>query len=160
MGLIPENELSRGAGIQLDEKTKGPVVDNYMMTSIPGIFAAGNVAVVFDLVDFVSETGVIAARGAVKYLRRELQSAAKYSSVQAGENVNFLIPQRIRRDVPGETHIYLRVKKNLGKNELTCQEGIETKKIKKSAHAVPSEMLAFSAAFDGGSDITVNVTEV
>ena len=160
VGLIPENELSRGAGIQLDEKTKGPVVDNYMMTSIPGIFAAGNVAVVFDLVDFVSETGVIAARGAVKYLRRELQSAAKYSSVQAGENVNFLIPQRIRRDVPGETHIYLRVKKNLGKNELTCQEGIETKKIKKSAHAVPSEMLAFSAAFDGGSDITVNVTEV
>ena len=57
VGLIPENELSRHAGIQLHPVTKGPVVDQNMMTSIPGIFAAGNVSAVFDLVDYVSKTG-------------------------------------------------------------------------------------------------------
>ena len=56
VGLIPENELSRGAGIMLSSITRGPLVDDGMMTSVPGIFAAGNVAAVFDLVDYVSAT--------------------------------------------------------------------------------------------------------
>lgn len=63
VGLIPENELSKGAGIPLDAKTKGPVLDENFMTDIPGIFAAGNVSVVYDLVDYVSQSGEIAARG-------------------------------------------------------------------------------------------------
>ena len=69
VGLIPENELSENAGIEISPVTKGPVVNDEMMTSIPGIFAAGNVAAVFDLVDYVSETGEIAARGAARYVK-------------------------------------------------------------------------------------------
>lgn len=160
VGLIPENELSKNAGIVLDPGTKGPVVDNYMMTNIPGIFAAGNVAAVFDLVDFVSETGAIAARGAVKYLNGELQDDTEYIPVQAGENVNVLIPQRIRKDAGGKANIYLRVCRKLQKNELICQEGTDVKVTRKSIHAVPSEMMAFSAQFDRDGDITVKIREV
>ena len=81
VGLIPENELSKGAGVLLDPKTKGPVIDNRFMTSVPGIFAAGNVSVVFDLVDYVSESGVIAAQGAVDYIHGRIDMEEKYSEV-------------------------------------------------------------------------------
>ncbi|MEG0378457.1 MAG: FAD-dependent oxidoreductase, partial [Eubacterium sp.] len=72
VGLIPENELSLKAGIEMDEVTHGPVLDNHFMTSVSGIFAAGNVAVVFDLVDYVSESGEIAARGAAAFIKGAL----------------------------------------------------------------------------------------
>jgi NADPH-dependent 2,4-dienoyl-CoA reductase/sulfur reductase-like enzyme/CxxC motif-containing protein len=68
VGLIPENELSQQAGIKMDPKTKGPVLDNAFSTSVPGIFACGNVAAVFDLVDYVSQSAEIAAENAVAYL--------------------------------------------------------------------------------------------
>lgn len=67
VGLIPENELSRGAGIVLDRTSGGPVVDDRMETSVPGIFAAGNVTGIYDLVDYVSKAGEIAGRGAANY---------------------------------------------------------------------------------------------
>ncbi|MBS5335484.1 MAG: FAD-dependent oxidoreductase [Anaerovoracaceae bacterium] len=67
VGLIPENELSRKAGIIIDSKTKGPVVDENRQTSCPGIFACGNVVKVHELVDFVSEEGEIAGRAAALY---------------------------------------------------------------------------------------------
>lgn len=120
VGLIPENELSKGAGVLLDPKTKGPVIDNRFMTSVPGIFAAGNVSVVFDLVDYVSESGVIAAQGAVDYIHGRIDMEEKYSEVIPGENINFVVPQRIRST--GETKFYMRVKKSLQKVELCCEQ--------------------------------------
>ena len=69
-GLIPENELSRGMGVTLSPVTSGPVVDESLQTSIPGVFAAGNVLHVHDLVDFVSEEAAAAGRAAVRYLVR------------------------------------------------------------------------------------------
>lgn len=160
VGLIPENELSRGAEIEIDSKTKGPVVDNLMMTSCPGIFAAGNVSVVFDLVDFVSETGAIAANGALKYLAGELDEKPEYSLVKAGENVNFLIPQKIRKDCSENTNVYLRVKKKIGKNRLNYTNGDENKNIKTSIHAVPSEMMAFKSKIEPANEVIINVTEI
>ena len=67
-GLIPENELSRGMGVALSPVTNGPVVDESLQTSIPGVFAAGNVLHVHDLVDYVSEEAAAAGRAAVWYL--------------------------------------------------------------------------------------------
>lgn len=67
-GLIPENELSRGMGVQISPVTNGPVVDESLQTSIPGVFAAGNVLHVHDLVDYVSEEAAAAGRAAVRYL--------------------------------------------------------------------------------------------
>ena len=66
-GLIPENELTRKAGVEMDPKTRGPKVDERMATSVPGIFAGGNVVRVYDLVDWVSRDSAIAGRSAAEY---------------------------------------------------------------------------------------------
>ncbi len=67
-GLIPENELSRGMGVELNRVTNGPVVNESLETSIPGVFAAGNVLHVHDLVDYVSEEAASAGRSAAAYI--------------------------------------------------------------------------------------------
>ena len=70
VGLIPENELTKQAGIEMDPKTRGPKVDpKTMATSVPGIFAGGNVVRVYDLVDWVSRDSEIAGRNAAKFAR-------------------------------------------------------------------------------------------
>lgn len=143
VGLIPENELSREAGIQMDAKTKGPVVDNHFMTSCPGIFACGNVAVVFDLVDYVSQSGEIAASGAVKYLRGELAAAPGYRETKAGAGMNFVVPQRLRSDCTEEEVTFFMRVKAPGKNvSLQCM--VDGEMIKKERHnsVAPPEMLA------------------
>ena len=159
VGLIPENELSRGAQVEMDNKTRGPVLDNNFMTSVPGIFAAGNVAVVFDLVDYVSASGAAAARGAVRFLKGELGGACEYRPVTAGENVNFVVPQRVRTDAEGPTSFYLRVRQPLKKVRLVCEEeGKEIASVR-TTHAAPPEMMSFEAKLSGGA-LTVSVTEV
>ena len=67
VGLIPENELSRQAGVRIDPITGGPYVDDGFQTNIPGIFAAGNVVHVYDLVDWVTEAGLQAGKMAARY---------------------------------------------------------------------------------------------
>lgn len=127
VGLIPENELSEKAGILLCPKTKGPVVTDEMMTSIPGIFAAGNVATVFDLVDYVSLTGEIAARGAVRYVK-EGEKPFETIAVHAGENVSFVFPQKIRKDTQNEKiPIFMRVKQTAEQvTAVLCQKNKQT----------------------------------
>jgi NADPH-dependent 2,4-dienoyl-CoA reductase/sulfur reductase-like enzyme len=66
-GLIPENELTKAAGVEIDPGTRGPKVDASMATSMPGVFAGGNVVKVYDLVDWVSRDSEIAGRSAAKY---------------------------------------------------------------------------------------------
>lgn len=120
VGLIPENELSRHAGIVLHPVTKGPEVNQYMETSLPGIFAAGNVSAVFDLVDYVSQTGEMAAKGAASYIRSP-QKEREYLTVLPGKNISFTLPQRIRPE-NGTITFYMRVKKSMEKPtiSLTC----------------------------------------
>ena len=72
VGLIPENELSLKAGVELDARTKGAVVDESLQTSVPGIFAAGNVLHVHDLVDFVSLEAEKMADSVTRYLAGDL----------------------------------------------------------------------------------------
>lgn len=113
VGLIPENELSKKANIELSNITKGPIVDDNMMTNIPGIFACGNVSAVFDLVDYVSETGEIAARGAAKYLQDQMAKETPIEIIP-GENVALTLPQRLNIDNHnGNTKIYIRTKKTI-----------------------------------------------
>ncbi len=143
VGLIPENEISRAAGIELHPVTKGPVVNDAMMTGLPGVFAAGNVAAVFDLVDYVSKTGETAAIGAAEYL----QGVAGGETVSAvpGENVSFVFPQTVRKAATGrEIELYLRVKKPLKGVAATVKCGGKTLYAKKHAVANPPEMLAIS----------------
>lgn len=71
VGLIPENELTRQAGAKINEKTGGPVVDDNLETTVPGVFACGNVLHVHDLVDHVSQEAEMAGLCAVRYLKKE-----------------------------------------------------------------------------------------
>lgn len=144
VGLIPENELSRQAGIELHPATKGPVVDQYMETSIPGIFAAGNVSAVFDLVDYVSKTGEAAALGAVRYLREHPASRQEeLIPIKAGQNISFTLPQQLRRE-DGTVTVYMRVRTSLKKPviQLTCQG--EVIKALRLPVANPPEMIAMT----------------
>jgi NADPH-dependent 2,4-dienoyl-CoA reductase/sulfur reductase-like enzyme len=98
VGLIPENELSRKAGVELDPRTNGPLVDESMATNVPGIYAAGNVTAIYDLVDYVSKAGAIAGRGAAEYaagIEARASDDARTITISAGENVGSVIPQRL-----------------------------------------------------------------
>lgn len=94
VGLIPENELTRSAGILMDGRTNGPLVSESMETSTPGIFACGNVVHVHDLVDFVSIEGKKAGANAARYL----QGAANREEgipIRNGKSVNYTVPQTV-----------------------------------------------------------------
>ena len=99
VGLIPENELSLMAGVELDPRTKGAVVDEFYQTSVPGIFAAGNVLHVHDLVDFVSLEAERLAKSVAAYLKEDLTPAE--ISIETGGLIGYTVPQKISgaRDV-------------------------------------------------------------
>ncbi len=145
VGLIPENELTRNAGIEIDNMTKGPIVDENMMTSIPGIFAAGNVVAVFDLVDYVSQTGIRAAKGAAKYLSGMLDLSQSYVPIQSGENVSVIIPQKIRTsNMDLKEDFYVRVKQESKKTRFMVGSNDDTYSIKRFNIVKPPEMVHVS----------------
>ncbi len=94
-GLIPENELSRKAGVELDPATGGPVVDQNRQTGVPGIFAGGNVVQVHDLVDWVSREAEAAGRCAAAYADKGRLKAAAGVRVVPGKNIRYVVPQLI-----------------------------------------------------------------
>ncbi len=116
VGLIPENELGRAAGLALDPVTSGAQVDQFRQTSIPGFFAAGNVLHVHDLVDWVSEEAAIAGRSAARHASGELPAAGPERSVTAGEGLRTVVPQRLSAFEPGKmsTRFYFRAAKPMG----------------------------------------------
>ncbi len=96
VGLLPENELSREAGVQLSTITRGPIVDQSLQTSIPGIFACGNVLHVHDLVDFVSQEAAAAGAQAAKYVAAAGEaSATRGIPVVATDGVRYTVPSYI-----------------------------------------------------------------
>lgn len=113
VGLIPENELTIKAGIEITKSTRGPLLDSDMMTSIDGIFAAGNVVNVFDLVDYVSNTGEIAARGVKKYFDNNCKMEGELIDVLQGNDVKFLVPQKYRKKEGNSLETYFRVAKEI-----------------------------------------------
>ncbi|MGM9536994.1 MAG: NAD(P)/FAD-dependent oxidoreductase [Candidatus Onthomonas sp.] len=94
-GLIPENELSRAAGVELSPITSGPVVDESLETSIPGVFACGNVLHVHDLVDYVSQEAAMAGRNAAAYLKGEKQEAGSEIRLVPTGGVRYTVPSTI-----------------------------------------------------------------
>lgn len=105
VGLIPENELAQSLGVALDPRTKGPVCNGQLMTSVDGIFSCGNALHVNDLVDYVSESGELAGRSAARYTpapRREIP-------LTAGPALLYAVPQRLDLDqIEGKTTLYFR----------------------------------------------------
>jgi len=95
VGLIPENELSVEAGIELDDRIGGPIVDEYLQTNIDGIFAAGNVLQVWDLVDNVTLDGEKTGVNAARFVAGELKKQPKAIEVIPGEDIRTITPHRI-----------------------------------------------------------------
>lgn len=107
VGLIPENELSEGAGVMLSPATSGAEVDDTLQTSVPGIFACGNVLHVHDLVDHVSSESFRAGHAAAAYARGDLPSGKTWA-VRDGEGVRGTVPQRIRKGSSQEVSLMFR----------------------------------------------------
>ncbi len=112
VGLIPENELSKMAGVLLDPITGGPFVDDTFETNVPGIFAAGNVVHVYDLVDWVSEAGKQAGASAARYAAQVRRKENVHVPLVPGENVRYIVPQTMDREslATGNVRLQLRVK--------------------------------------------------
>ena len=138
VGLIPENELSKKAGLSLDARTKGVRVDGSRETDIEGVFACGNVLHVHDLVDFVSEEAEIAGRAAAAYVLGGEQKK-DYIPVEAGERVGYVLPQRLNRNGTLPQKLYFRVKEAFRGARVHIRAGKFEKTIKKIAVA-PGEM--------------------
>ena len=96
VGLIPENELSRQAGIAMDSRTNGPVVYENMETDCPGIFACGNVVHVHDLVDYVSAESERAGASAAEYVKGSATPSGKVLELKNGFGVGYTVPQKLR----------------------------------------------------------------
>lgn len=94
-GLIPENELSEKLGLKMCAETSGPIVNGFMETSVKGIFAAGNVITPYDLVDQVSMNAMKAGKNAGLFVSGSLIKQNININVCPGENIKFVIPQRI-----------------------------------------------------------------
>lgn len=142
VGLIPENELSRSAGIALDPRTKGPVVYENMETSIPGIFASGNVVHVHDLVDFVTAESQRAGAAAADFCRRKEQPGGEPAvAIESGENVGYTVPQHIR---PGRidqyAEVFFRVGRVFSNSEIEVASGGRVLSVFKREHMAPGEM--------------------
>ena len=110
VGLIPENELSKKAGVLLDPVTNGPYVDDRFMTNVPGIFAAGNVVHVYDLVDWVTEAGYTAGKGAAQFALAEKVEPGDEIPLRAGKNVRYVVPHRLDKNHIAEELVRLQMR--------------------------------------------------
>ncbi|HBG38387.1 MAG TPA: pyridine nucleotide-disulfide oxidoreductase [Clostridiaceae bacterium] len=141
VGLIPENELSKGAGIEISGITSGPVVDESMQTSVEGIFACGNVVHVHDLVDFVTQESYLAGKGAAKFIKGELSKSKKVISTLGENGIRYVVPQKINPDnVDDSVNFFMRVD-NVYKNVFieVLSEGKTVLKVKRPVVS-PGEM--------------------
>ena len=135
VGLVPENELSSQAGVAIDPVTNGPIVNHWMMTNIPGIFACGNVLHVHDLVDNVSREAEHAGMYAGRFALGTMEEAPRRIKVQAGENIRYVVPHEVSTTEPVE--FFLRVQRP--EDNVTLDVG-GLRKIRKQS-VRPSEML-------------------
>lgn len=161
VGLIPENSLAEEAGIAMDMITRGPVVDENYMTSVPGIFACGNGLHVHDLADFVTKQAGEAALGALRYLKASCDS---YCDINAGNLIAYVVPAKLHREnLPKTVTLYFRVRKPLTDVTIEISKGDKVIRSIHKDHMMPSEMeqviIANSMLEDAEGDIQVQIKE-
>ena len=139
VGLIPENELTKEAGIELSAKTRGAVVSQTRETNAEGVFACGNVLQVHDLVDFVSEESEIAGRYAAKYVL-EGKADREYIQIINGKNVSYVCPQKVDKKLGEHVKLFFRVTNTFKNCIIRAKCGDEILMEKKKQIAVPGEM--------------------
>ena len=138
VGLIPENELSKTAGIELSGITKGAVVDQNRQTSAEGIFACGNVLHVHDLADFVSEEAEIAGEKAAQFINSGLTKDGNIE-IKTDGKVRYTVPQRIT-DRNLDVKVFFRVADVYRNAKISVISGDKIIATKKQAKVAPGEM--------------------
>ncbi|MGB8252900.1 MAG: FAD-dependent oxidoreductase [Anaerolineaceae bacterium] len=147
VGLIPENELSRKAGVRIDPITAGPWVDDGFETTVPGVFAAGNVVHVYDLVDWVTEAGYAAGRSAARFALREREKERRHIPLVAGQNVRYIVPQAIDKENLNEGDIRLQLRVTQPLEELVwieISDGENSITRKGAPYARPGEIITLT----------------
>ena len=162
VGLMPENELTRKAGIQINPITNGPAVNQYMQTSAPSVFACGNVVHVNDLVDNVSEESARAGKYAAQYAMGKLTGPQKTVTCVTGRNVRYLCPQTIdANEADGKVSVYFRVLQPELNVKLVARCGDEIIYKHKEFRVNPGEMchVNIETAKLTGETVTVEVVK-
>jgi sarcosine oxidase subunit alpha len=137
VGLIPENELTKNAGLSLSAVTSGAEVDQYRQTEKSGIFSCGNVLHVHDLVDFVSEEAEIAGRSAAAYVNGGLEQNVDIK-INTDGKIRYTVPQRI--SAKGDVSVYFRVGNVYRNSKITVKDGERVILSKKKEKLAPGEM--------------------
>ncbi len=165
VGLVPENELTRQAGIEIDPRTGGAVVCENMETSLRGVFACGNVAHVHDLVDFVTAESQRAGRAAARYVLDTGAAEGPVLTVRGGDGVTYTVPQRIRpAGVERAAELFFRVNRVCGGSEVLVTSGESQIARFPREHLAPGEMehiiLPRVLLDRAEEEITVSIREV
>ena len=165
VGLIPENELTKEAGIQMDPRTNGAVVFENMETSLSGVFACGNVVHVHDLVDYVTMESQRAGKAAAEYGKTGEAPVGRVLELHNGNGVGYTVPQHIRVEQMAKTaEIFFRVRNIYRNVEIQITDGKTVLAHFAREHMAPGEMekvvlprvLAEKAA---GNTLTVQIVE-
>ena len=164
VGLLPENELTSQAGITIDPRTKGAVVYENMETSMPGVFACGNVCHVHDLVDYVTAESQKAGAAAAAYVLKGGSREGRVIEVKNGPGVTYTVPQHIRPEqVDKSCGIFFRVNRICGDSEILVTSGDTRIAAFKREHLAPGEMehitLPRVLLDKAGDTLTVSIRE-
>ena len=167
VGLIPENELSRIAGVEIDSRTSGPYVNESMETSIPGIFACGNVVHVHDVVDFVTEESQRAGASAARYVSRidksenapecladgVMQGESGVIDISVSGGITYCVPQRLKyANMPDSLEFFMRVEEVYDKARIVIKNQDRELVSFKKVNLTPGEMIKLNvkrSVFDG-----------
>lgn len=162
VGLIPENDLITPLGADMDTVTGGPLVDQNLETTVPGLFSCGNALQVYDLVDYVTESGVLAGEKAAESaldLKSHHNDGDSFLSLEPGEGIAYAIPQRIRIPMEGGLPLFFRCRKSADAAEVILEQGKKRVFGCKLAWPKPSEMIRIEvplgAAFIEGESLSL-----
>ena len=139
VGLIPENELTKTADIEIDGRTNGAIVFENMETSAEGIFACGNVVHVHDLVDFVTAESQRAGKAAADYVLNGEKNRSEFTALKASNQIGYTVPQKIRKGADG-AEIFFRVRQIFKDSAIVVKDGEKQIARFKREHMAPGEM--------------------
>ncbi len=152
-GLLPENELSKQAGVSLNRVTGGPDVDDSLETSVPGVFACGNVLHVHDLVDYVSEEASRAGENAAAYIKNGARANELVAELEGKGGVRYTVPQRLNiADMAEKVTVRFRVADVYrNKSLVVYYDGREVRRMKKRivAPGEMEELVLLKSSFEG-----------
>lgn len=144
VGLLPENEVAQMLGVELDTATKGAVVDQTLMTNVPGVFSCGNALHVNDLVDYVSLSGEQAGKSAAEYCRAPAASGKKIPIKYDRSKFLYVVPQYYSTDAGMPMTMYFRARSELKNQRVRAVTGESELLNKKFRNLTPSEMEVLS----------------